>query len=62
MDSTPDISRKEQISLTIRYVEEEDIRGNIAIEESFISYTVAQESTGEALSKFLFDEMEQCHF
>lgn len=54
MDSTPDISRKEQISLTIRYVEEEDIRGDIAVEESFISYTVAKESTGEALSEFLF--------
>lgn len=40
MDSTPDISRKEQISLTIRYVKEEDIRGDIAVEESFISYTV----------------------
>lgn len=62
LDSTPDISHKDQISLTIRYVTEEDrTSGDIAVEESFIGYKVAKESTGEALSELLFEEIENCH-
>ncbi|XP_054274622.1 52 kDa repressor of the inhibitor of the protein kinase-like [Macrosteles quadrilineatus] len=62
LDSTPDITHKDQISLTIRYVTEQDgISGDVAVEESFIGYKVAKESTGEALSELLFAEIESCH-
>lgn len=57
MDCTPDVSHKEQTSLTIRYIhEEEGISGEIVIEESFIGYTNTEESTGEALTKLLTEE------
>lgn len=47
MDSTP-ISYEDQISLTIRHVLEEDsISGDIAIEESVISYKVPKNQQGK---------------
>ncbi|KAG8287148.1 hypothetical protein J6590_044769 [Homalodisca vitripennis] len=58
---TRDVSHKEQTSLTIRYVhEEEEIDGEIVIEESFIGYTITEESTGEALTQLLTEEVELC--
>lgn len=61
MDCTPDVSHKEQTSLTIRYVHEEnETNGEIVVQESFIGYTVAEESTGEALSNLLNQEIESC--
>lgn len=59
LDCTPDISHKEQVSLTIRYVTEDD-DGKIKIEESFIAYRVAVGTTGEALADLLFKEIEEC--
>lgn len=63
MDSTPDISHRDQISLTIRCVlsEEDETSEAIKVEESFISFKAAHESTGEALSTLLFEEIEACH-
>lgn len=57
-DCTPDISRKEQTSLTIRYVNEEN--EEINIEESFIAYRVAEETSGEALTDLMFKEIAEC--
>lgn len=59
LDCTPDISHKEQVSLTIRYVTEDD-DGNIQVEESFIAYRVAKETTGQALADLLLTEIEEC--
>lgn len=60
-DCTPDVSRKEQTSLTIRYVNEElENDGEITIEESFLSYRVAEETTGDALTNLLLEEITDC--
>lgn len=64
MDSTPDISHRDQISLTIRYVsvsEEDETSEEIKVQESFISFKAAHESTDEAVSTLLFEEIEACH-
>lgn len=63
MDSTPDISHRDQISPTIRCVlsEEDETSEAIKVKESFISFKAAHESTGEALSTVLFEEIEACH-
>ncbi|KAK4884273.1 hypothetical protein RN001_000544 [Aquatica leii] len=57
-DCTPDISHKEQTSLTIRYVSKKS--DDINIEESFITYQVAEETTGEALTDLIFKEIAKC--
>lgn len=60
-DCTPDISHNEQTSLMIRYVHEDpEDSGKITIEESFIAYRIAEETTGEALADLMFKEIAEC--
>ncbi|KAJ8887088.1 hypothetical protein PR048_013303 [Dryococelus australis] len=54
MCCTPDVSHKEQASLTIHYVYE-DTDNDL---ELFIGYTIVENSTAEALARSLFSEIE----
>lgn len=54
-DCTPDVSRKEQLSLTIRFV---DISTDIVqIKEHFLGFYAVNDSTGAALTDFLIQAL-----
>ena len=50
LDCTPDMSHKEQLSIIIRIVTQEDMP---KIKEHFLGFFVAEESTGESLSALI---------
>ncbi|XP_048514957.1 zinc finger MYM-type protein 1-like [Athalia rosae] len=56
LDCTPDVSHTDQMSFTIRFV---DISGeNICVQEHFLAYRPASDSTGEGLTSLLLDELK----
>lgn len=57
-DCTPDISHTDQLSITIRFVDLNDM----SLKEHFLTYCEAPVSTGEALSDIILEEMNRCNF
>ncbi|CAH2219185.1 zinc finger MYM-type 1-like [Pelobates cultripes] len=53
LDCTPDISHKEQMSFTIRFLE--DISGNFQVKEHFLGFNKVEDTTGKGLSDFLLE-------
>jgi hypothetical protein len=54
-DCTRDISRVEQMTLTIRFVT--TAAGKVDIQEHFVGYVVANASTGEGLTETILDQL-----
>ena len=50
-DCTPDVSRKEQLSLTIRFVDLSD--DQVKIKEHFVGFVSIDDSTGSGLTEVL---------
>ncbi|CAH2220847.1 zinc finger MYM-type 1-like [Pelobates cultripes] len=53
LDCTPDISHNEQMSFTIRFLE--DISGNFQVKEHFLGFNKVEDTTGKGLSDFLLE-------
>lgn len=58
LDCTPDLSHQEHVSLTLRYLKENEEK-KIIVEESFLGYVVAEKTTAEALTELLFTEISK---
>ena len=56
LDCTPDISHKEKMSFTIRFVEEHE--GEIRIRERFLGYETVNDSSGEGLTELLDETLK----
>lgn len=56
LDCTPDVSHKEQLSVIVRIVTQEDTP---QIKEHFLGFLVAEESTGESLSALILKRLEE---
>ena len=56
LDCTPDMSHKEQLSVIVRIVTQEDMP---QIKEHFLGFLVAKESTGESLSALILKRLEE---
>jgi hypothetical protein len=54
LDCTPDISRKEQMSFTVRYV---DLEGAPKVVEHFLCFKQAKDSTGEGLTELILETL-----
>ena len=57
LDCTPDVSHKEQMSVTIRCVHITE-QLQVSIEEHFLGYINVMDTTGEALTSYLLSELE----
>ncbi|XP_061880986.1 zinc finger MYM-type protein 1-like [Entelurus aequoreus] len=53
---TPDLSHKEQLSVIVRIVSQEDIP---QVKEHFLGFLVAEESTGDTLSTLILKRLEE---
>ena len=59
LDCTPDISHKEQMSLTIRYVSDGvNVEKPVAVHEHFIKFIPVESTTGQDLCDVLVNELE----
>ncbi|KAI2646976.1 Zinc finger MYM-type protein 1 [Labeo rohita] len=56
LDCTPDLSHKEQLSVIVRIVSQEDIP---QVKEHFLGFLVAEQSTGEHLSTLILKRLEE---
>ena len=61
-DCTPDVSHIEQLSLTIRVVIFNSIQNKYEIEEFFIGFFEASDSTGEGLTELILTHLEKLGF
>lgn len=61
-DCTPDVSHIEQLSLTIRVVALNSIQNKYEIEEFFIGFFEASDSTGEGLTELILTHLEKLGF
>lgn len=61
-DCTPDVSHIEQLSLTIRVVAFNSIQNKYEIEEFFIGFFEASDSTGEGLTELILTHLEKLGF
>lgn len=57
LDCTPDISTQEQASVIIWYVHT-DYNKNTTINESFVGFTVVQDTTGKGLTETLIGVLD----
>jgi len=55
---TPDQSLKEQMSITIRFV---DIKEEVSLREHFVGFIVVEDSTGQGLTNAFLDELQKCN-
>ena len=60
LDCTPDISHKEQMSLTIRYVSDGvNVKEPVVVHERFIKFLPVESTTGQDLCDVLVNELEK---
>ena len=60
LDCTPDISHKEQMPLTIRYVSDGvNVEKPVAVHERFIKFLPVESTTGQDLCDVLVNELEK---
>ncbi|XP_076935795.1 uncharacterized protein LOC143602642 [Bidens hawaiensis] len=56
LDSTPDTSHQEQMSLIVRYV---DFNSNfVKVEESFLGFLIADDTTGKGIFDITLEELK----
>lgn len=56
-DCTPDVSHREQMSQTIRYVKIDNTE--VSIEESFVDFIHSREKTGNKLASEILKKLEE---
>ncbi|XP_013854989.1 zinc finger MYM-type protein 1 [Austrofundulus limnaeus] len=57
LDCTPDISKQEQASVIIRYIDTDE-KKNVTITESFVGFTAVKDTTGKGLTHTLIGVLE----
>lgn len=61
MDCTPDVSRKEQMTVVFRYVHFDSQNSVYQLKESFVEYVNVTEKTGEGMTDSVKLELEKLH-
>ncbi|XP_069800079.1 zinc finger MYM-type protein 1-like [Dendropsophus ebraccatus] len=59
VDCTPDISKQEQLSLVLRYVEIDKITKTVEVKESFLQFVHVTETTGRSLAEVVVERLTE---
>ncbi|XP_040294397.1 zinc finger MYM-type protein 1-like [Bufo bufo] len=61
VDCTPDISKQEQLSLVLRYVDIDDVSKTVEVKESFLEFLAVTDTTGKGLASVVLERLTEQH-